>query len=658
MVASVGSNDEKGMYNYLGGVKNDERSDKLDAAFKQEKSNFRIVIVVDMWITGFDVECLTYMYNDKPLQKHSLIQTISRANRKYPGKEYGLIVDYIGIRDQMMEARKMYGGDNSVALTKDDIEQATFLFRELLEVLKNLFKDYDLTPFLDVNTDPATRYILLAKAAEQVFKSTESFNTQSKDGKKTKKVGFKTYFLQYVRRMRKAYDLCQPSGELDEEESALAQCFMAIAGMVYKMNGTDAPDTDTMNRRVSKMVEEALKYNNVESILEDGEEMDIFGPEFTERLSDIKMPASKLEMLVKILRNQITEYGKTNQIASKKFQEMLEATIKEYHERRKFLSEQEAGATQEETAESIIQKATEQALNILKGMREDRESFRKLGLTFEEKAFYDILIHLRDKYNFEYGEDKEIDGIVVNEKCKSLACKIREIINAKSSFADWLNNSNVRDQLKQDIKICLVKNKYPAKYTPEVFREVMEQVENFKENDVVPSHKNIIPYYTVEEDDTMPMAAEDYECYQWKQTTNEISSLFGDNKTILLGCYKNKKHLNWILEQNIYNIRLGARKGSMSGESELFERTSHLVLYDVDHPNKQMIFDIESCAEMSGVRLKEAGYPKEKPGKTYMTFKLIETSLNAQAINGHSLIEQISEDHPEHIKGMPVFIEL
>nr|MCR5588185.1 DUF3387 domain-containing protein [Bacteroidales bacterium] len=378
----------------------------------------------------------------------------------------------------------------------------------------------------------------------------------------------------------------------------------------------------------------------------------------TERLSDIKMPASKLEMLVKILRNQITEYGKTNQIASKKFQEMLEATIKEYHERRKFLSEQEAGATQEETAESIIQKATEQALNILKGMQADRESFRKLGLTFEEKAFYDILIHLRDKNNFVYGEDKEIDGIVVNEKCKSLACKIREIIDAKSSFTDWLNNDRVREQLKLDIKICLVKNGYPPQYTPEVFREVMEQVENFKENDITPTHKNIIPYHTDEDEIDMPMAAEDYECYQWKKTTNEISSLFGDNKTILLGCYKNKKHLNWILEQNIYNIRLGARKGSMAGEAALFERTSHLVLYDVDHPNKQMIFDIESCAEMSGAQLKEIGYPKEKPGKTYMTFELIETSLNVQALNGQSLIEQITEDHPEHVKGAPVFIEL
>lgn len=103
MVASVRSNDESDMYQYLGGVKNSKRSEDMDAAFKQEKSNFHIVIVVDMWMTGFDVPSLTYMYNDKPLQKHTLIQTISRVNRKFPGKEYGLVVDYIGIRDNMLE---------------------------------------------------------------------------------------------------------------------------------------------------------------------------------------------------------------------------------------------------------------------------------------------------------------------------------------------------------------------------------------------------------------------------------------------------------------------------------------------------------------------------------------------------------------------------
>ena len=104
----------------------------------------------------------------------------------------------------------------------------------------------------------------------------------------------------------------------------------------------------------------------------------------------------------------------------------------------------------------------------------------KSVLPFEEKAFYDILMALRDEYNFEYGTDNEVDGIMVNDKCKSLAKKVKEIIDTKSSFADWLNNQNVRNQLKFDIKVCLVKNGYPPQYSPEVFRKVMEQAENFK----------------------------------------------------------------------------------------------------------------------------------------------------------------------------------
>ena len=482
MIASVGSNDQPDMYNYLGGVKNSSRSEEFDAAFKQEKSNFHIAVVVDMWITGFDVPALTYMYNDKPLKKHLLIQTISRVNRKNPGKDYGFIIDYIGIRDNMREAMKIYGGDNSVAPTADDVEQATGVFREELMILKDLFSGYDLTPFLDPNCDPGLRYMLLAKAAEYVFISTKELQTESKGGKSVKKVSFKTYFLKTVKRMRTAYDICQPSGELGEEESALAQCFMAIAGFVRKMSGTSEVDADTMNRHVAKMVEEALRYNEVESILENGEQEDIFSPEYFEKLSDVKMPASKLELLVKMLRKQISEYSKTNQVAAKKYQEMLEDTIKQYHERRKHLTAEEAGEAQEHTTEEIIKNATEQALRILKEMKADRESFRKIGLTFEEKAFYDILMALRDEYNFVYGEDKTVDGVTVNDKCKALSKKIKKIIDTKSSFADWLNNQIVRDQLKFDIKVCLIKNGYPPQYSPEVFRKVMEQVENFEEN--------------------------------------------------------------------------------------------------------------------------------------------------------------------------------
>ena len=155
--------------------------------------------------------------------------------------------------------------------------------------------------------------------------------------------------------------------------------------------------------------------------------------------------------------------------------------------------------------EDIIKNATEQALQILRQMNESRESFRKIGLTFEEKAFYDILVSLRDQYNFEYGKDKEIGGMIVNDKCKILAKKVKEIIDTKSSFSDWLNNQNVRNQLKLDIKICLVKNGYPPQYSPEVFTKVMEQVENFEENSDMP----MATTYTFPQSRTVSMVAED-----------------------------------------------------------------------------------------------------------------------------------------------------
>ena len=408
IVASVGKIDREEMYNYLGGGKNDS----LDIIFKHDKSNFRVVIVVNMWITGFDVPTLTYLYNDKPLKKHLLIQTISRVNRKYPDKEYGLIIDYIGIRKNMREALKTYGGVTSIAPTKDDVYQAKGAFIEELEILKRLFSNYDLSPFISAEYNPIERYTLLASAAEYVFSSLEKLNIESSG--KIRGVLFKTYFLKTVKRMKAAYDICQPSGELNEKDMALVRCFMAIAGFVRKMSGTSDIDADSMNRDVSKMIEEVLKYNEVESILENVEE--------------------------------------------------------------------EVGEIQELTSQDIITMPTKQALEILEKMKKSRESFRKLGLTFEEKAFYDILIAMRDKYNFDYGKDVVIEGVVINEKCKELSKKIKEEIDTKSSFADWLNNQNVRNELQLSIKICLAKNGYPPKYDNEVFNKVMEQVENFSEH--------------------------------------------------------------------------------------------------------------------------------------------------------------------------------
>ena len=476
MIASNAPNDKPDMYNYLGGLKNEFRNEKLAAMFKNDYSNFSIAIVVDMWITGFDVPSLKYMYNDKPLKKHILIQTISRVNRRYKDKEYGLIIDYIGIRDNMREAVKLYGGSGNVADSPDDAEKAKKFFAEELIILKRLFSGYDLTPFMDSGIDAVKRYSLLTKAAEYVLSSTEKFSLSKNGGKEVKTVMFREYFTAHVRILRAAYDICQPSGILDDSDSTLAQCFMAVAAIVRKQNGTTEIDTATMDKRVARMVEEALKYSKVESVLETGNDEDIFSPEYMKSLDGIHMPATRLEILVKMLKRAITEYSKTNKIAAKKFAAMLAETIKEYHERR-------MNAGTDDSAENIIAVITAKIEEIIAGMKIDRESFKAVNLTFEEKAFYDILIYLRDFYGFEYGEDiPASENVRVNEKCRALAQKMKAIIDKPAEFSSWLDNQLVRDQLKFDIKVCLVKNGYPPKYSPEVFRKVMEQVENFKLN--------------------------------------------------------------------------------------------------------------------------------------------------------------------------------
>lgn len=475
MVATRGKDDPVDMYNYIG---DKARSKKLDDAFKMENSNFRIVIVVDMWITGFDVPCLTFLYNDKPLQKQTLIQTISRVNRKYTGKEFGYIIDYIGIRSNMMDAMRKFGGE-TFGPSEDDVQQALEALIIELKLLSDALVGFDITPFTDSKTTPLERLECLSSAADYIITLTEKLNL-SNEKDKPKTVSVKTFFLAHVMRLRTAYDICQPSNVLTNEQLSLSQCLMAVASYIRKTSG-EKHDTESMNRAVEKMVAEALKCNSVVSILQTDVEESIFSPEFVAQLENIKLPATKLEVLVKMLRKSIKEYKDINKIAAERYEELLNKTLEEYHNRRESLSSAEASATQAEAVNSIIKNATQQALDILSKLGEDKDSFRKLGLTFEEKAFYDILMHLRDKYNFVFGEDKKVGSLIINDKCKLLAQKIKELIDVQSSFTDWLNNTNVKADLNQKIFFCLHQNGYPPQYNDEVFDQVMGQVENFKQ---------------------------------------------------------------------------------------------------------------------------------------------------------------------------------
>lgn len=229
MVATRSANDPEDMYHYLGDKK---RIKQMDDAFKAEHSNFRLVIVVNMWITGFDVPCLTFLYNDKPLQKQSLVQTISRVNRNYPGKDFGYVIDYIGIHKNMLEAIRKFGGDN-FGPSDDDVAQALEALRIELEIIKQIFTGFDLSPFTDRKENNLVRLECLSAAAEHIITMSEMLHVESKKGV-PQKADAKTFFLAHVKRLRAAYDICQPSNVLSDEELALSQCYMAVASYVRK----------------------------------------------------------------------------------------------------------------------------------------------------------------------------------------------------------------------------------------------------------------------------------------------------------------------------------------------------------------------------------------------------------------------------------------
>lgn len=383
----------------------------------------------------------------------------------------------------MMEAMKKYGGE-TFGPSEDDVQQALGALLVELELIKQIFVGFNLNPFIDKASKPLDRLECLGKASEHILTLSKMFNV-AKESKAPKKVDAKTFFLAHIKRLKTAYDICQPSNVLNHEQLSLSQCFMCVATYIRKASG-EKHDTESMNRVVQRMVAEALQCNSVVSILDTDVEESIFSPGFIEQLNGVKLPATRLEVLIKMLRKSIAQYKNTNKFAAEKFENLLKKTLEEYHNRRTALSSTEATQTQRETVDEIIRNATQQALDILGKLGEDKESFRKLGLTFEEKAFYDILMHMRDVHNFEYGTDRQVGSIIINDKCKALAKKVKELIDTKSCFADWLSNQNIRAELNQDLWFLLDENGYPPEWSDDVFDQVLDQVENYKEHQTAP----------------------------------------------------------------------------------------------------------------------------------------------------------------------------
>lgn len=442
LVATQDKDDEDRLYKACGSKKYRQM---LDKQFKNNNSNFKIAIVVDMWITGFDVPSLAVMYVDKPLQKHTLIQTISRVNRVFIGKNQGLVVDYIGIKDDMLKAIKQYGSKNGNPI--DELKITLDIFRNHLSLVSALFSNFDDSKFF--NGTPVERLYCLNNAAEYIQIKRE----------------VQIRFMGLSLRLKNAYMICNPSGELTAAENEKAQFYLAIRSILYKQTKGDAPDAEIMNSVVENMVANAISCTGIEDIFKQDKSIDLFSDKILYQLDKLKMPITKFNALLKIIQKDIKEYSKTNKIKAKEFDERLKNVVDRYNNRDSF-------AFTNEVLDEFINELSGQLIDMYKDIENDKQSFYALGITFEEKAFYDILIKVRDNHKFEYEDNK----------CIELAKKIKELVDDKSQYADWHTRNDIKNQLSKDLFILLYQNSYPPEWNNEVFDKVMEQTENFKMN--------------------------------------------------------------------------------------------------------------------------------------------------------------------------------
>ncbi|WP_282039334.1 type I restriction endonuclease subunit R [Saccharicrinis aurantiacus] len=440
MIMTRGKDDVELLYDLLG-TKEDRK--KLDVQFKNEKSNFKIAIVVDMWLTGFDVPFLDTMYIDKPIQLHNLIQTISRVNRNYPGKEKGLVVDYIGIKSAMNKALKKYSrGDKT---NFEDVLQSITTVKDQIDLLGKLFHKFDNSGYF--TEDSLVQLKCLKDAAEFVQLTKELENR----------------FMNIVKRLKAAYDICCGSEEFSQRERDLIHFYLAVRSIVFKLTKGEAPDITQMNKKVREMIKEAIESDGVEEIFKLGESnetnIDIFDEDYLAKIDKIKLPNTKIKLLQQLLAKAIDEFKKVNKAKGIDFSKKMKTLVDNYNERKSDVLQSD-----------VLEDFTEEIINMYHDLRKEKESFGDMGIDFEEKAFYDILKMIAEKFDFDYPDDKCID----------LSKEVKKVVDDKAKYVDWNHRDDIKAELKMDLIKLLARFGYPPITKDEVYKEILDQAENFK----------------------------------------------------------------------------------------------------------------------------------------------------------------------------------
>ena len=437
VVMTSGNSDPEEWRKIIG---NKHHKDELAKKFKDNNSPLKIAIVVDMWLTGFDVPSLATMYVYKPMSGHNLMQAIARVNRVFQDKEGGLVVDYVGIARALKQAMNDYTARDKKNYGDTDVSKVAYpKFLEKLEICRDKFHGYDYSKFV-TGTD-LERAKVISGAVNFIM------------GRE--KIEDKDSFVKEALMLHQALSLC--SSLVEEQERFEAAFFESVRVLTLRLTNTGIGkkiSLPEMNARINELLKQSIKCDGVVNLFSDiKEEFSLFDPDFLDEVSKMKEKNLAVELLRKLLEDEVAVYRKTNVVKSEKFSELMKRSLNAY-------------INGQITNEEVIQEMRKLAEQI----KAARKQGKDLGLTPEEMAFYDALTKpqaIKDFY-----ENKELIAIT------------RELTAAlqKNKTIDWQKRESARAKMRMLIKRLLKDHHYPPEGMEDAVKTVMTQCELWADN--------------------------------------------------------------------------------------------------------------------------------------------------------------------------------
>ena len=421
-------------------IGNKRRRDELAKEFKDNNSEMKIAIVVDMWLTGFDVPSLATMYVYKPMQGYNLMQAIARVNRVFQDKEGGLIVDYVGIASALKQAMNDYTARDKKNYGDTDIAKVAYpKFLEKLSICRDLFHGYDYSKF--TNGSDLERSKAITGAVNFIVGTDKERERED--------------FIKEALLLHQALSLCSSLVERDlRVEAAFFESVRVLVMRLMNQGEGKKISLPEMNARINELLKSSIKSDGVINLFSDvKEEFSLFDPKFLEEISKMKEKNLAVELLKKLIAEQIQIYRRSNVVKSEKFSEIIQGVMNRYLN---------GMLTNEEVIEELLKMAQQ--------IRDAHEAGNELGLSEDELAFYDALT-----------KPQAIKDFYENDELIAITRELTEALR-KNRTIDWQKRDSARAKMRMMIKRLLKKHKYPPEGMDDAVATVMLQCELWTDN--------------------------------------------------------------------------------------------------------------------------------------------------------------------------------